>query len=786
MPTPQEYLLTFDFTSFTSQFTNLNKSFTDFGETIHKIAGQVSVDMKGLQDQANTLFTTLSNMGMLSDTGFKSFEKHMKETSGYLEEYQKKSGEIAQKLKDISNTDISKLVQAAGAGGAPGSVHERTEDVLPGGVKGSDPEVGEAVEKQKTKLEELMSKMDDVDKKFAGLDKKLEEMFAHIWDKVKKEMSQAKSKAQSIFSQLTGGLLAGGIFSMALGAILLGYKEKDRKAAEAGEMLNAFEAGTSDFFSKSTKHASKWFSDFQEKAQWYYGIGRQEVQSTIKTMIDAGYTTDQIMTKFDKKLGEVGKNVVTLSLGLDKHFNLATGTAAQNVNNLVTNYGDSLEDAADKYVKLSFAAQRSGMGVSKFVDAVMSGSQALTQYGIDLNDVVQVMGTLQKHYKDMGLDKQYAGAQAAGALGGITQGIAGFGMGMQVIVAQRMFPKAANALEARQKFLEGWQRVSKGEDKGFLIDAVQTAVRYAKEQTGGSREESIYFLEQQGLTSQAATAAVDVAEKLDKGAEIQDLSNKETKALREAFLTEGKAVSELQKTQRDLIKGMSDIGMGLLKILGGILGTLILGFKWLVTLPARLLMMPGDQADELDAQIGAAFDVQFASISSGLTQVKKGAGEVKDAVGQIFEEAFGSLSAALGVNFRSGEMLQQMVSRMATGLAKVESDVARLTDIVTNPDSFGEGIAKNRELAERMANDFILADQAKRNPGYRGGITGKEGVKLTYQAEARVAVAKSGLGGARSGVPAINMKVDINGRVLTASQQMEAGKEIPGEGQGSD
>lgn len=783
MPTPQEYLLTFDFTSFTSQFTNLNKSFTDFGETIHKIAGQVSVDMKGLQDQANTLFTTLSNMGMLSDTGFKSFEKHMKETSGYLEEYQKKSSEISQKLKDISNTDISKLAQAAGGGGVPGTAHERTEDVLPGGVKGSDPEVSEEVEKQKTKLEELMDRLDAVDKKFAGLDKKLEEMFTHIWDKVKKEMSQAKSKAQSIFSQLTGGLLSGGILTMGLGAILLGYKEKDRKGVEAGEMLNVFEAGTSDFFSKSTKHASKWFSDFQEKAQWYYGIGRQEVQSTIKTMIDAGYTTDQIMTRFDKKLGEVGSNVVTLTLGLDKHFNLATGTAAQNVNNLVTNYGDTLEDAADKYVKLSFAAQRSGMGVSKFVDAVMSGSQALTQYGIDLNDVVQVMGTLQKHYKDMGLDKQYAGAQAAGALSGITQGIAGFGIGMQVEVAKRMFPKAANALEARQQFLEGWQRVAKGEDKGFLVDAVQQAVGYAKEQTGGGRVESIHYLEQQGLTSQAATAAVDVAEKLEKGAQIQDLSNQEMKALREAFLTEGKSVSELQKNQRDLIEGMSDIGMGLLKFLSGILGTLILGFKWLVTLPARLLMMSGDEADELDAQIGAAFDVQFASISSGLTQVKDGAGKVKDAVGQIFSEAFGSLSTALGVDFGTDKMIKQAIARMGQGLAKVEMDVSKIKEVLSDPESFGKNINIDNMVKEALARDPVLADKYNRTQGV---IKTPSGVTLPGGGVRGLAETKAGRGPGGASKIGANLRVNLHGKVLTAAQQLAKNKENSGEGQGSD
>ncbi len=768
MPTPQEYLLTFDFSSFTTQFSNLNKSFTDFGETIHKIADQVSGDMKGLQDQANTLFTTLSNMGMLSDTGFKSFEKHMKETSGYLEDYQKKSAEISQKLKDISNTDISKLAQAAGGAGAPGTVHERTEDIMPGGVKGSDPEGGEEAEKQKTKLEELMEKMDEVDKKFAGLDKKLEEMFKHIWDKVSKEMAQAKSKAQSIFSQLTGGLLSGGgILTMALGFMMLGYKEKDRKASEAGEMLNVFEASTSDFFSKATKHASNWFSSFQEKAQWYYGIGRQEVQSTIKTMIDAGYTTDQIMNRFDKKLGEVGKNVVTLTLGLDKHFNLATGTAAQNVNNLVINYGDTLEDAADKYVKLSFAAQRSGMGVSKFVDAVMSGSQALTQYGIDLNDVVQVMGTLKKHYQDMGLDKQYAGSQAAGALGGITQGIAGFGIGMQVIVAQRMFPKAANALESRQKFLEGWQRVAKGEDKGFLIDAVQTAVRYAKEQTGGSREESIYFLEQQGLTSQAATAAVDVAEKLEKGAEIQDLNTKETKALREAFLTEGKAVSEMQKNQRDLIDGLAQVGKGLLKILSGILGTLILGFKWWTTLPARLMMPPGEAADKLDAQITAAYDLQFASIGKGLDDVTQGAGKVGSAMKGIFEDAFGSLSAALGTKFGDDKrgFVDAALDGLARGLAKVNQRVDLLWDIAKDPLNATKTIEDFQRNQAALRADPARAASVSQFAGPQFGAKAKE-----YEAKAREKI-KAGLYvPAGSAEATTEGRFEIDGQVFQASR----------------
>lgn len=708
MATPQEYVLSFDFTSFTTQFSSLNKSFTDFGDTIQKFSSQVSANLKGVQDQADQLYQTLSKLGVVSEGGFKTFERHIVDTSKYLDDYQKKSTEIAQRLKDISNTDLSKVSEAL-TGGAKDTPHERVEDVMPGGVEGlSGKDDKEDAEKKKTEVEGLLSKLETLDKKFEDVDKKLEEFYKKVYSVVEKEAKQAKDKAGGILSQLTGGLFAGGLVGIIFGSILLGYQEKNRKQAELGEMLNVFEAGTSDFFSKTTTKAADWFADFAEKAQFYYGIGREETQKTVKAMMDAGYTSEQTMEKFDKKLGEVGSNVGTLTLGIDKHLNMASGTAMQNVNTLVSEYGDTLNDAADKYTKLAFAAQRSGMGVSKFVDSVMSGSQALAQYGIDLNDVAHVMETLKKHYQDMGLDKQYAGGQAAEALSGISQGIAGMGIGMQVVLSKRLFPKAASALEARQKFMEGWQRVAEGSDQGFLIQAVQEAVGYAREQTGGNREEMSYFLQSQGFGFQAATAAVDIAEKLDKGANIQELDEKETKALREAFLTEGKAVSEMLKNQRHLIDGMSELGQGLLKILSGLLGTLITGFKWLVSLPSRLKMKPKEH-EEKGKIIDAAFEAQFASIGSGLDMVATGFEKTMKGTGNIFKDLFGSTKVALDADFEGANALKEsmrnlrkemhvQMSKVSVGYLVMKADIDVMKATISK--FFGsEGSVK--EAAER-------------------------------------------------------------------------------------
>jgi hypothetical protein len=639
MPTPQEYLLSFDFTSFTSQFSILNKSFTDFGETIHKLASQVSNDLKGIQDQASELFQTFTNLGMVSESGFQSFERHLQSTSGYLEDYQKKSAEISQKLKDISNTDMSKLAGALGAG--PESAADKTADINPAG-SGTD----KATEDMNKKIDEATEKTTKLAKTIEGLKKDFEEAMAGMWKLVEKEAKQAKAKAGGIFSSLTGGLLSGGgIIAMGLGFILLGKQEEYRKGAEAGEMLNVFEAGTAGVHGKGQEKAIEWMSKFQEKAQKLYGIGRQETQAVTKQMIDAGYKVTTNLGQFKNSLDEVGTNVMTTTLGIDKMYNMATGTSATNVNKLVSDYGESLENASQKYMDLAFAAQRSGMGVEKFIGSVMAGSQALSQYGVEMEDIKDVMLQLKGYYKEMGLTDQAAGQKAASSLQGMT-GISSSGGGLMRLAAE-MFPDM-DRMKAMQKIEMGAERMAKGEDLGFFKDVTKAKIKLASEATRGNKTMGIEYLKAAGYyaDTQSASAAWDivVSGKIDsKEAADEATVVGQMKALKDSFMTESQQLTLLQKEQYNLMQGLGTIGNGLMKILSAIAGTLITGFYWLTSLPSRMLMS-SEERQSASKKFDDAFWAQALSLESGAKDLVTGGQQAGTALSAIF----GDMAKSLG------------------------------------------------------------------------------------------------------------------------------------------
>lgn len=655
MPTPQDYILTFDFQSFTSQFSILQRSFTDFGEMIHRMADLVSEDLKGIQQQANEVFQTLSNEGLASDAGFSSFERHLKQTSAYLEDYQKKSSEISQKLKDISNTDLSKITTAVNA---PQTLENKLSDIGDRGNAVGEQDAKSGSAEIKKQIAEVEKRTDDLRKNLEETNTKVSGFFDDLWKITEKEARNVKEKSKGLFSELTQGMFSGGgLIGMSLGFILMGYRDRQRKQAEKGEMLNVFEAGTAGVHGVAQKEAVTHFAKFQEKASHLYGIGKDEIQGLTKQFVDAGYIMTSKLGNFKNNLGEVGENAVQLTLGIDKLYNMATGTSATNVNRLVSDFGESLSDASQKYMELSFAAQRSGMGVEKFINSVMSGSQALSQYGVEMTDIKDIMQQLQRYYRDMGLDKQAAGGFAAEALKGAVGGTGG--TGFQLLLAQRLFP-GLSPLEAKMKMEAGQERLAKGEDVDFFKIYMKEKVNLLSEYAHGDKALAAQFAKEQGLFTDTnsflamwnlvKSGKIDSKEEADKR-EV----DKQMKALKDSYITEGKALSDLQKSQYNLLQGLSNIGQGIMKILSGLLATLITGFHWLVTLPDRLSMSDKDR-EAADEKIDAAFKSAWGAIKGGWGDIFGkdkdewgGVGQVAGALGQMFEPMKKGLDPALAL-----------------------------------------------------------------------------------------------------------------------------------------
>lgn len=637
MATPQDYIISFDFTAFTNQFSQLQRSYTNFGDMLRQVSDVVSQDLSKLSEKTTALHSDLARLGLALNSGYGLFSSNMQKTVSYLDDLDKKTAGIAENMSKMSGVGLHSLVGAGN--GLPqdkDTVAERLSDIGGGATAlgADDPAV--VAQEALRKAEEALS-----GKPTTGAGKKEDELSI-----LEKEGKGARAAAGNAASQLTGGLLngGGGIIGMAIGFMLLGYQDKTRKAAEMGEMVNVFEAGMTTLGDATTQAAIKDLSAFQEIAQKKYGIGRKEVQAIAKDFIDIGITSKAMMKNISTSLGEVGEDVVKLTLGIDKMFNMASGTSSKHVTELMTSYGDTLTEASNKYLRLAGAAQTSGMGFQRFVDSVYAGGQALSQYGIDLKDVQNVLRTIQQQYKDMGLGDQKAGDLAANAVQGISSAVASASTGLLSQLGQRVYPqeasKGASALELAQMVRDGVSRMKSGKDRGFYQKLGKGIKEDIQAISSNVSEQIEAGMRRWGLDQQQTKSVLGV-----DWDNIKDFSQM-PKGLKDAFGVEGQTMSALEKMQYDMMQGVAKIGQGLLKVVVGILGAVVTGFRALIV-AVQLANPLTRNRDEKIAEIDRLMELQTTSLKAGLSDVINGTGELAGAFGDLFKDLGGPLAAAL-------------------------------------------------------------------------------------------------------------------------------------------
>lgn len=722
----QQYILSFNFEEISSQVESISRSYTELGSTIRGISGKVSEDVEALKLKVSSVTSTLNLLSSTLATTFVALRGNLVETSGILDEISKHSKTIADNF-----SHIPAAFGGLGPDKSKDTMSERLQDIVPaskgdeagsiGKISDSD-EVNDADKKDKAEMDKAEEDS-----------RKRQSAFLAV---IEREARSAKSGVGNILSRASMGGLGGGIIGGALTAMILGYSERNRQQTERGEVLNVMEATGERLFTKPIQKATRQFSAFQEKAQFYYGIGRKETQGVMKQMVDSGYSANEMLERYDKKLGEVGENTVTLTLGLDKHLNLASGTSMQHIMKLTSEYGDTLKEASNNIVLLSRTAQQSGAGINRFIDSVMSGSAALTQYGVDLKDVVNLTSQLEKHYTEMGLGKQFAGQLATSAMQGITSGISGFDQATKMRLGGMISP-GKEGFAALQSFEEGWQAVRTGEDKGRLVKTLNAMRELQEEVVGGApRETKIQFWKERGLSSLGATTFVDEAAKgsFDRLNNNSEEANKTWKGLKDAFKTESEQVSELQKDQRDIIKGLARVGEGLLQLVGGLLGVVITGIRSMPALVAwavEMIKPLGDKAKAnriMDAII-ATQDKQFAAVSAGADKFGVGLGDLSEtALGKIFKVLGSNLKSAVKEDF-SGTPKGQEAEAAARESAEEQEDFAfqrralatavRALDAITPGDTPWLDIARDQEMKakeheEYAAGQRLESDRLKR------------------------------------------------------------------------
>jgi len=681
----QTYLLKWDLDKFRDQIADSQATYTKFGSALRDLVGAVSGDLTALQQRASAVSSTLVGLTPQIERSVQTLREGSSSANQLLESIARSGSRIA---ADMSRATAGAPGAGKGPQGSPPGVDKAEAQVE--GVKASAIIALDMANEALSKVSEAL-KIIERNKKALKAEMTAAEKL------MKDELKNAAAKVKEVVSHMPGGVLSSGLLGGLLGAMILGYTETDRVKALSGEVLNVFEATGESLSSKAGIKAREFFTGpngFVEKAQWFYGISKEESMGVLKTMVDAGYKGKQISASFNKSLGEVGSNVAVLSMAVDKHFNQDTGTSMNNIIQITTSLGDSLKDATDKYTRLAFAGQRSAMGVSKFTDSVISGASAMQQYGVDVEDVASMMSTVQKHYQDMGLSPQYAGDRATQAVSGLMTSMANMNPAVKALVMQRINP-GLSGLDARQAFEDGFKRVISGEDKNFASKAAMALYQYAAE--GRDRSGAIKILEGvAGMQNQPAATLVDTKGELVKVNALTELNQKETANLKNSLITEGERLSALAKMQRELYKAIASIGKGLLKILTGLVGVLVMGFK---SLPVLIMaLIPGSQVGwaELN-ELSRKFDALSTSISSGAQDMKTGFGMLPDIFGKEFSDDLKPLL----------DVLKYDVPKYASGGVEMPSPF----------ESMEENARRVKAIKEEMISDIteLVADEDTRN-----------------------------------------------------------------------
>lgn len=476
---------------------------------------------------------------------------------------------------------------------------------------------------------------------------------------IKKEAMSLKSAIGGWMGKLKvprfGAIAAGGIMMMAYG-----YMESDRIRQEAGEVKNILVTAFGGAVDSAVARGTRQLSNLQETLQKFVGISKDEVQGVVSELTRGGVSINEMLSKVDYGLGSVGKNFVTFTLGVDKMFELAGGTSAGRMVELMRNYGKSMEEAKDSLTRMMFAGRESGIGTEQFVKNVMSAAEDLKDFGFDIDTVIGMTTRLQEMYEKIGVPRQFAGREAAMGMKQLASGVSQLSDDWKSIIGEQM--GYGTGLEARQKFVEAITRVMDSGSNQELYEISGKMFATAMKFSRGDESSAMFFLEKSlGLGIKGARAVMNIGRSYAQGEALS--ANKaaatDMKQLRSSFSTEASKTSKFQLTMNKWMKGISNIGQGILGILGNTIAWVIAGFKTLIG--AIINYMRGDTVanEKLFAKF-EEFDILTKNntdkIVLGLSQLKDSAKSFGlDAFGQNIAKAFSFKIDGSGPDIRDGK-----------------------------------------------------------------------------------------------------------------------------------
>jgi hypothetical protein len=459
-----------------------------------------------------------------------------------------------------------------------------------------------------------------------------------------------KTKFQKFMSDFKGSQLGGmaskamipmpgGILSGIMGIMMYGFQDKDRVRAEAGEVLNilvtATDAGTKGVVNKATRS----LSSIQESLSRFYGIHRNEIQGVAKEFTEGGVRVSDMTRTVSYDVKGVKDDFITLSLAMDKFLEVPGGTSAQKAVSYVADYGKSFEDANEAVLKMVSAGMESGIGIKTFMENIDSTRDDLVKMGYDIETVINLNMTLQKSFEDLGVPKQFAGQQALKGIQQLTSGMSNMSEGAALVAATAMGYESN--IKGLNEYRSSWIRVMKGNNQEEQIDQIVKVTEVALKASKGNEHEARRGLETIfNLGFEGANAAMEIYKAVKSGnmQEANKVIGKNLNLVLDGLKTEKAKASQFQLHFNEWLKGMSEIGQGVLGMFGKSLAMIVAYVRAIPAMFENFFTGNGDKNIDLMNKI-----MSFGSgIKDDLNMAKEGFSKLGDSATKMGADILGS------------------------------------------------------------------------------------------------------------------------------------------------
>jgi hypothetical protein len=511
-----------------------------------------------------------------------------------------------------------------------------------------------------------------------------------------------KSLANKLMIPTPGNILTG-----LLAIIIHGFKDKQRVTAEAGEIKNILVSAVDGGLNSITRSATKALSQVQESLHQYYGVHRKEIQGVVQAFVEGGVPIKSIEKSAGEAISGVGDKYRDMSLALDLFMEVPGGTSARQAVSYMKDYSYTFEEANKSVMKMVSAGISSGMGIQTFLQGMEGIQKSSKIMGYDIDSLISLHSSLQKSFESSGLGKQMAGRLAFEGMNELLDGMSGMSDSHIQLIAERM--GYGSGVSGIVKFKESWERILSEKDSKAFAETIAvkwdiTAIRNTDLKGQQEIDKNKFdFSKLWGRSALAAKTAEIIhglvkSGKMDEAAKVAE---EHMGLFKSAAEIEKEKTEQFQLQMNRWLKGMSELGQGLLGLLVKALASII-GFVRAIPALLASYITPGgeEKREKIFGVLGSYTD----GIGEDINLIKSSFTKLKEGGSGMLEEVFGDnldilVSAISGKSYSPGSKVKVNIPSIprnstvanlgSSNMPDISPQTVRYIPIIINPNEEG-------------------------------------------------------------------------------------------------